>query len=310
MRETYPGAAELVQALRRLRSESGDPTLEKVSHAVGGRVSAATLSRFFSGSALPSEQVARDVVGALLRMTPRSADSRDMATREFAELYAKARRARAVARTPRPAPDTFAERLPVDAARLHEELRELLGSRGISLAHLARYLGMPTSTLSDVLRHRLPSAHVVRAIADACQVPPAPLLEVLAAAERALDAARAPAPGPRAPAPGSAPAPGPRAPAPAPRAPAPRAPAPGSLPAARAPAPQEAASPVDVLVRAAVTRPPAEIAALVAGLQAGGQAAFAARIVEEAVRTRGVADVTALALALLATDPARPAGPP
>ncbi|MEU8436890.1 helix-turn-helix transcriptional regulator [Streptomyces sp. NPDC029216] len=291
MGETYPGAAELVEALRRLRADSGNPTLERISHALGGRVSAATVSRLFSGRTLPSERVARDVVGALLEMTSRTPGRKSLELREFQGLYAKAKRAQAAARTPRPAPDKPAEGMPVDAARLHEELRGLLRSRGISLARLARYLGMPTSTLSDVLRHRLPSAHVVRSIAEICKVPPRPLLEALAILERAHDdAARAAAPGP----------------APAARP----APAPGSVPGPRAPVPEEAASPVDVLVRAAVTRPPAEIAALVAGLQAGGQAAFAARIVEEAVRTRGVADVTALALALLAIDPAQPAGPP
>ncbi|WP_406514051.1 hypothetical protein OG851_40615 [Streptomyces sp. NBC_00161] len=40
-----------------------------------------------------------------------------------------------------------------------------------------------------------------------------------------------------------------------------------------------------------------------ASLHTHGQGAFAARIVHEAARTRSVDDVTALALALLNTDP-------
>ncbi|MGW6945117.1 hypothetical protein ACWGF3_39735 [Streptomyces xanthophaeus] len=85
------------------------------------------------------------------------------------------------------------------------------------------------------------------------------------------------------------------------------APAPAPLPD---PAPEpgvERPSLVDIFVGAAVSRPPAEIADLVAGLQFLGEDEFAARIVAAAVGPRSVAEVTALALALLAADPA--AGP-
>ncbi|MFF4849393.1 hypothetical protein [Streptomyces sp. NPDC001194] len=70
------------------------------------------------------------------------------------------------------------------------------------------------------------------------------------------------------------------------------------------PAPSSGSSaPADLFVRAALARPPGEIAEVVVGLHAGGQAEFAARIVTAAVTTWPVPEVTALALALLAADP-------
>ncbi|MFI8392901.1 hypothetical protein [Streptomyces sp. NPDC085540] len=66
---------------------------------------------------------------------------------------------------------------------------------------------------------------------------------------------------------------------------------------------------IEVLVTTAVTRPPAEIAALVAALHARGHTAVAARMVQEAAAIRSVDDITALALALLDTNPATTAGP-
>ncbi|MFF3650694.1 hypothetical protein ACFYXV_18910 [Streptomyces sp. NPDC002181] len=67
-----------------------------------------------------------------------------------------------------------------------------------------------------------------------------------------------------------------------------------------------APTPEDAFLQAAARRPPGDIAAVVAGLRVKGQAAFAARLVQETVRARSVADVTALALALLDADPTPP----
>ncbi|MFD7084562.1 hypothetical protein [Streptomyces sp. NPDC059918] len=64
-----------------------------------------------------------------------------------------------------------------------------------------------------------------------------------------------------------------------------------------------APTPEDAFLQAAARRPPGDIAVVVAGLRVKGQAAFAARLVQETVRARSVADVTALALALLDADP-------
>lgn len=64
-------------------------------------------------------------------------------------------------------------------------------------------------------------------------------------------------------------------------------------------------SPSDTLIEAAVTRSPAEIAALAANLKDNGQSAVAARLVETAVKERTVEDVAALAVALLNPTPDR-----
>ncbi|MFJ2590861.1 helix-turn-helix transcriptional regulator [Streptomyces sp. NPDC087538] len=60
-----------------------------------------------------------------------------------------------------------------------------------------------------------------------------------------------------------------------------------------------APSPSEVLIDAAVTRSPAEIAALATNLKGKGQTALATLLVETAVKERAVEDVTALAVALL-----------
>ncbi|MFE1793314.1 hypothetical protein ACFW7J_33795 [Streptomyces sp. NPDC059525] len=63
-------------------------------------------------------------------------------------------------------------------------------------------------------------------------------------------------------------------------------------------------APEDAFIRAVAGWLPGDIVTVVSGLRDKGRAAFAARIVEEAVATRSVPDVTALALALLDAGPA------
>ncbi|MEV0993059.1 helix-turn-helix transcriptional regulator [Streptomyces sp. NPDC049949] len=292
MEDTNPEAVELVETLRRLRAACGNPTLEKIGRGTGHVVSTATLSRLFAGKVMPSRHAVMATASALLEMGTQAASGRQLRLREVGVLYDRAKRTQ---RTQRAQPPGLPGRMGWGPAgrppkmpdnRLQEQLWELLRERGFTLRELARRTGVGRSTLSDALSGaRLPSPYLVSRIAEACQVPREPLLLALRDLEQARQAERRAAEAHT----------GPAQPPPAPAAP--RPPVPGS----------EGSSFVDifdVFVRAAVSRPPAEIADLVAGLQVLGEGEFAARIVQMAAGTRSVADVTALALALLAADPA------
>ncbi|MEU3906228.1 hypothetical protein AB0F20_20685 [Streptomyces goshikiensis] len=67
---------------------------------------------------------------------------------------------------------------------------------------------------------------------------------------------------------------------------------------------QDAATPAEAFVQAVADWPPGDIATVVLSVRAKGHTEFAARLVQEAVKTRSVPDVTALALALLDAGPA------
>ncbi|MFD5883293.1 hypothetical protein [Streptomyces yangpuensis] len=305
-------AAELGSELRRLRAASGNPSLRRISEFTQGRISTATLSRLFSGRILPYEETATATADALLLIGLVPPLERARAAKHVAELYGKARRAqraRSHRRVPRP---REAEQPGHGLDDLQHELWELIRSRGLTLREISRNLPWSRSALSEALNHptRPPAPSMVQGIARLCEVSPEPLLQALRRVEQArvrteeASAASAGAarqePAPTAPASGAVPVPGP---APAPAA----APSSTQVPPARGPgtgAWLAQASLTDVLLQAAVTRPPAEIAALVTGLKAGGEAGLASRIVQQAASTRSVADVTALALALLAEVPA------
>ncbi|MGW1643168.1 hypothetical protein [Streptomyces lavendulae] len=312
---------ELVEELRRLRADCGNPTLETISRATEGMVSTATLSRLFSGTVMPSWRTVMSTAGVLVEMCGAPVPVREQLLREVGALYDRAKLAQ-LARTPGmkgPAPRGRPPNLP--GSRLQAELWALIRSRGFTLRELGDRVAYGKSALSDALGgKRLPSPYMVSRIARECSVPAEPLLRALSELqqdrelERAREAERRTAKAAAAeqpiPAPELVPVPVP-APAPIP-APIPD-PSPVAAPVAGAvaqpaPSPDAAGSaPVDifdVFVRAAVARPPAEIADLVAGLQVLGEGEFAARIVRSAAGTRSVADVTALALALLAADPA------
>ncbi|MGY4394765.1 hypothetical protein [Streptomyces sp. TE12347] len=303
-------AAELVNELRRLRAASGNPSLRTISEFMQGRISTATLSRLFSGRILPYEETATATADALLLIGHAPPPARARAAEHIAELYGKARRAqraRSHRRVPRP---REAGQPGSSLEDLQHELWELIRSHGLTLREISHHLPWSRSALSEALNHptRPPSPHMVHGIALLCEVSPEPLLQALrrvdqdrARAEEASAASTAAArqeAAPTTPPPGAAPVPDPAPPA---------APSSTQVPPARGPgtgAWPAQASLMDVLVQAAVTRPPAEIAALVTGLKAGGETGLASRIVQEAASTRSVADVTALALALLAEVPA------
>ncbi|UUY52255.1 helix-turn-helix transcriptional regulator (plasmid) [Streptomyces yangpuensis] len=304
-------AAELVNELRRLRAANGNPSLRMISEFAQGRISAATLSRLFSGRILPHEETATAAADALLRIGRVPPPERARATKHVAELYGKARRAqraRSHRRVPRP---REAGQPGSSLEDLQHELWELIRSHGLTLREISHHLSWSRSALSEALNHptRPPSLAMVQGIARLCEVSPEPLLQALrradqdrARAEEASAASTAAArqePAPTTPPPGAMPDPGP---APPPSA----APSSTRVPPARGPgtgAWLAQASLMDILVQAAATRPPAEIAALVTGLKAGGEPGLAARIVQEAAGTRSADDVTALALALLAQAP-------
>ncbi|MFB7207537.1 hypothetical protein ACFCZQ_35960 [Streptomyces virginiae] len=302
--------------LRRLRAASGNPSLRQISEFTQGRISTATLSRLFSGRMLPYEETATATADALLLIGLVPAPVRDRTAKHIAELYGKARRAqraRSHRRVPRP---REAGQPGNGLDDLQHELWELIRSHGLTLREISRHLPWSRSALSEALNHptRPPDPSMVQGIARLCEVSSEPLLQALRgvgqARVRTEEASAATAgaarqePAPTAPPSAAVPSPGP---SPAPSA----APSSTRVPPARGPgtgAWLAHASLMDVLVQAAVTRPPAEIAALVTGLKAGGEAGVAARIVQEAASSRSVADVTALALALLAQVPA-PAQP-
>ncbi|MEV7511770.1 helix-turn-helix transcriptional regulator [Streptomyces sp. NPDC091201] len=314
-----PEAVELTEGLRRLRAAARNPTLDKIRHSVDGSPSAATLSRLFSGRTLPSERIVREVAQALLQMTSQPPAVKDRLLREVVDRYRRAKHAQRRARPGRPRVPKQAGQSKneyVDPGPLQAALWSLIHGKGISLSQLADLIGVPKSTLHDRLRHptRPPSRAMVESIARALRISPQPYLEALHDLENrqasynasraeieiekdrqerldaALKAAR-------------------RATEERYRASAARladlapahAPAP-SRATEHAPGPEQAslnASLTEVLVADAVTRPPAEIAALVAALHTAGHSAAAAQVVQEAVSTRSVDDVTALVLALL-----------
>lgn len=292
-----PEAAELAQALRRLRAAAGNPTLEKISHSIKNSPSTASLSRLFNGRTLPAEPVVAAIAVALLDMKPDSSAHKGGRLGHVMDLYRKAKSAQNLrpGRTRPHGQDKPAHNGHVDPAPLQQALRKLIRHSGMSLERLAHAADVPKSTLHDALRHptRPPSRRIVQKIAVACRVPPDPYLRMLDHLENERDllarrteperlAAAEPAKPPPAAAPASAPQPQPALDAPL----------------------------VETLVTAAATRPPAEIAALVAAMQAGGHTAVAARMVHQAAATRSVDDVTALALALLATPTAGPPAEP
>ncbi|MEU3909358.1 helix-turn-helix transcriptional regulator [Streptomyces goshikiensis] len=282
MHSITPEAAELATELRRLRAARGNPTLSAICNATGRYASIATLSRLFSGKALPSS--AAVVLTARVLTDEAGVDV-------VRELYSRAKKAQLRARPlsaerwARP----LAGQLPgasIEVARFQDRLRALVAKAGLSVRELAYLSGVPRSTLGDALNHpRPPQPRVVAAIAKACGVPVGPWVRAARAANEnvnepvtVVSVQEIPRPRPAAPAAEN------------------RNGQHGAEPARF--------SPSDVLIEAAVTRPPDEIADLVMRLRASGDTALAARLLKTAAERRTVEDIAALALALRQSEQA------
>ncbi|WP_327258053.1 helix-turn-helix domain-containing protein [Streptomyces sp. NBC_01244] len=289
MHSITPEAVELVDELRRLRAARGNPTLSAICNATGGYASVATLSRLFSGKTLPSEGAVMATARAL---------SDDNGAQAVGELYDRARRAWqrarpwALERRPRLPVGGRARKPDTDVERFQDSLRGLVAKAGLSVRELSHLSGVPRSTLGDALScPRPPQPRVVAAIARACDVEVGPWVSV---ARNVFYTSRAEEV--RVVAIGEVPAPRSEGPNPEPRG--------GERRAEQRGADPSGFSPSGVLIEAAVTRPPAEIAALVARLKAGGETELAARLLQTAAKQRTVEDIAALALALLETEQA------
>ncbi|MFD5493400.1 helix-turn-helix transcriptional regulator [Streptomyces sp. NPDC127091] len=265
MQDSDSEVAELVHTLRHLREAQGNPTLKAISRRTGGFVSIATLSRLFSGKALPSMAVVLMAAQAL------TSDQVSLAKVRAQYLVAIMERDFSTAQHARPTAESLAK--DPDVQRFQDELQTLVRSAGLSIRELARRTRVPKSTISDALKYpRLPKPEVVSAIATACNVDPHPWLK--AATELAESRVLAPSltqdveEEQR----GS------------------RSPQPVNLP--------------DVLIETAATRSPSEIAALVTTLKENGKIHVAARLVEAVAKQRNAEDVAALAIALLDSAPA------
>ncbi|WP_338499034.1 helix-turn-helix transcriptional regulator, partial [Streptomyces sp. SJL17-4] len=135
---------------------------------------------------------------------------------------------------------------------LQTGLRHLLKAAGLSVRGVAERVGVPESTVFDVLQQdRPPRPDVVAEIAHACGAPPGPWRDAAAGL------------------------------------------------ATTGPTTDQAPDPADLIIKAAATRPPAEVAELVTSLRAGGRPDVAARLIEAAAKTRPAPEVADLAMALL-----------
>ncbi|MFJ4781664.1 helix-turn-helix domain-containing protein [Streptomyces sp. NPDC088762] len=276
MHSITPEAAELASELRRLRAACGNPTLSAISNATNGYASIATLSRLFSGKALPS-------LAAVL-FTARVLSGED-GVEVVRVLYSRAKkaqqRARPLSAERRPRP--LAGQVPVagtEGVVFQDRLRALVAKAGLSVRELAYLSGVPRSTLGDALSHpRPPQPRVVAAIARACGVPAGPWVRAARAARENVDEPLSVVSIREIPRSGLA------------------APASGNR-NEQSGAQLAGFSPSDVLIEAALTRPPGEIADLVTRLRASGDTALAERLLKVAAQRRTVEDVAALALAL------------
>ncbi|RSS56261.1 XRE family transcriptional regulator [Streptomyces sp. WAC07061] len=270
--DNTPEAAELVAMLRRLRAARGNPTLGAISHRtatssrrLGSYASTATLSRLFSGKALPSAWVVETAALAL------GADGQELTAlmAQYDKAHRERHRAmlRPASRQPRPAGTRAALAPRADLQRFQEALRALVRASGLTLRQLEQRARVPRSTISDALNQpRPPRPDVVRAIAEACGAdePERWFQEAAGLAHH------------------------------------PEEPAPEAAEEVRG---EAVLAPHDALVEAAAMRSPAEIAALARSLGANGHGEVAARLVRAAARERTVEEVTDLALALLHAEP-------
>ncbi|MEV5817125.1 helix-turn-helix transcriptional regulator [Streptomyces mutabilis] len=270
MQDSASEVAELVHTLRRLRETRGRPTLAMMSRRTDGYVSIATLSRLFSGKALPSMAAVMWTAEAL------TSDQAELAKVKAQYLSAMRERAFSTAQRARTAPESPAKTHVVQS--FQDELQALVRSAGLSIRELARRTRVPKSTISDTLKYpRLPKPEVVSAIATACDVDPHPWFK---AAKELAESSTEPAES--------------------------KVLAP-SMDQDVEEEPTGSPQPVnlpDVLIEAAATRSPSEIAALVTTLKENGRIQVAARLVEAVAKQRDAKDVAALAIALLDSAPA------
>jgi transcriptional regulator with XRE-family HTH domain len=270
MQDSASEVAELVHTLRRLRETRGRPTLAMMSRRTDGYVSIATLSRLFSGKALPSMAAVMWTAEAL------TSDQAELAKVKAQYLSAMRERAFSTAQRARTAPESPAKTHVVQS--FQDELQALVRSAGLSIRELARRTRVPKSTISDTLKYpRLPKPEVVSAIATACDVDPHPWFKAaMELAESSTELAESKVLAP-------------------------------SMDQDVEEEPTGSPQPVnlpDVLIEAAATRPPSEIAALVTTLKENGRIQVAARLVEAVAKQRDAKDVAALAIALLDSAPA------
>ncbi|MCX4529905.1 helix-turn-helix domain-containing protein [Streptomyces sp. NBC_01551] len=262
MENTLPEVAEFASALRHLKDHNGQPTLKSIHRHTPSRISISTLSRMFSGKAVPTWPVLTEVLSLLHQGDETSAQL-------VAVIHARYQRARLAQRgkfEPHPlsrsqhvAPETD------DLQKLQQGLRDLMASAGLTLRLVAERTGVPKSTIFDGInqkppRSRPPRPDVVAAIAHACGAEdPESWYRV---AERMHDT-----------------------------------PKPANT---RARTDQSVTlDPFDAVIKAAVTRPGDEIAELAISFKEGGREDLAARLIEAVAKSSSVQEVAAITIALL-----------